>query len=205
MIWCVDTQGDAELDANSDYFEGDESCQTTVCVPVVSNLAQLVHSERRPMQQLRGGTSIESNSGGSGGTTVVTTTATTDGKTSQVYTPAVTRIRQVSPSKAAPKAKWNSTVKCSWPPSSPPRISGGGGPIAAGGGCAPRRPATTSTSEGGRMRTVGVMTCQTINAADLIKKVEALEFELDVHVGNERQLLAVNEKLRKRSALQAYL
>jgi hypothetical protein len=44
-----------------------------------------------------------------------------------------------------------------------------------------------------------VMTFPAINAADLIKKVEALEFELDVHVGNERQLLTVNEKLRKRS------
>jgi len=51
------------------------------------------------------------------------------------------------------------------------------------------------------MRTVGVMTFPAINAAELIKKVEALEFKLDVHVGNERQLLTVNEKLRKRSVI----
>lgn len=49
-----------------------------------------------------------------------------------------------------------------------------------------------------KTKTVGVMTFPAVNAGELIKKVEALEFELDVHVGNERQLLTVNEKLRKR-------
>lgn len=42
------------------------------------------------------------------------------------------------------------------------------------------------------------MTSAGINDVELIKKVETLELELDVHAGNEGKLLAVNEQLRKR-------
>lgn len=182
---------------------------------VVSSLAQLVHCERRT--QLRGGASPRtvaelSNCTSTERSATPSVTWASDSpapaaaKNQHVQYPHVIRTVAptprpggLSPPKGPAKAKWNSTVKCHWPPgpaissNSPPRLGGGAAATPRNG-----RPATAG-GEGGRMRTVGVMTFPAVNAEELIKKVEALEFELDLHVGNERQLLTVNEKLRKRS------
>lgn len=204
VICFADSDGEAELDGTYDPESArlaDESCQTTLSMPemqVVSSLAQMVYCERRTTP-IRGGASAESCASEMSGAPSVTWASEAPAATAknQVY-PHVARTAtprpgsQPSPPKGSVKAKWNSTVKCSWPPTSPLRFGGGGAPVQ-------RRPASTPGE--GRMKTVGVMTFPAINAAELIKKVEALEFELDFHVGNERQLLTVNEKLRKRSVI----
>jgi hypothetical protein len=76
------------------------------------------------------------------------------------------------------------------PPSSPTRVPGGATTVFTSRGLV----ATPET----KTRSVGLMTYSAINADELSKKVESLEMELGVHVGNERQLLSVNEQLRKR-------
>lgn len=48
------------------------------------------------------------------------------------------------------------------------------------------------------MRNVEEMMSVGINDVEFIKKVEILELELDVYVGNEGKLLVVNEQLCKR-------
>jgi hypothetical protein len=184
--------GEADRDGRGSLAH--ESCQTALSMSemrVVSSLAQVMHCEcHAHAPQLRGGGSPQEYTCANERTTPNSATwASNSPAKNQLYAhiPGVTKLvpRPGSqPSPPRPKAKWNSDVRCNWPPSSPPR------------GAAPaRRPAHAPDS---KTRDVGVMTFPAISAGDLIKKVEALELELDIHVGNERQLLSVNEQLRKR-------
>lgn len=186
----------AELDGKTDHDTGSlahESCQTALSMSemqVVSSLAQVVHCERHAHQLRSGGSPrvYEHTCGSERGTpNSVTWASSSPGAGTQLYSniPSVTKIiprlgSQPSPPKGS-KLKWNSDVRCNWPPTSPPR----GGP----GSASTKKLAGAPDS---KTRDVAVMTFPTI------KKVEALELKLDVHVGSERQLLSVNEQLRKR-------
>ncbi|KAG0558810.1 hypothetical protein M758_10G053200 [Ceratodon purpureus] len=213
-VCCQESYSVAELDGEADHDRGslaNESCQTALSMTemqAVSNLAQIVHCERHAhTPQLRGGGSPHEHphahehehehehehscASERSAPNSVTWASSFPGASArnQLYAniPSVSKIpRPASPPKV-PKVKWNSDVRCNWPPTSPPRT----GP----GSASTRRLTAASDS---KTRDVGVMTFPAINAEELIKKVEALELELDVHVGNERQLLSVNEQLRKR-------
>nr|PNR48228.1 hypothetical protein PHYPA_012703 [Physcomitrium patens] len=121
-------------------------------------------------------------------------------------------ISQHSPTKVPTITKWNSNVRCQWPleqPNIPIRVSAGDRVEAAscrlsspsrvaGGGIVSFTPRRLTSTAGVTTRNVEEMTSAGINDVELIKKVETLELELDVHAGNEGKLLAVNEQLRKR-------
>lgn len=124
-------------------------------------------------------------------------------------------IAQDSLTKVPIKAKWNSNVRCQWPPeqpSSPTAVNAEGRSLTnpyrlsspsrvAGGGrvrYAPRRPTPTADTT---KRNLEANMLAGISVDELVKKVETLELELDVHVGNELKLLTVNELLRTRSVI----
>lgn len=208
VLCFVESRSVTELDGKADYDRGSqahesrETALTMTEMQVVSCLAQQVYCERHT--QLRGGASPRVNESTCASERISAPNSVTWAASSpaaaakfQAYPNArMGTLRpgsQPSPPRGPAKAKWNSDVRCSWPPRSPPR--GGGGALI------PKRLAATPEA---RTKNVAVMTLPAIDAGELIKKVEALELELDVHVGNERQLLTVNEHLRKRFVIASF-
>lgn len=211
------SNGRVDVEANSKVAnaKGDckispahESCQTSLGMAemqVVTSLAQFAYCEADIAPRLRGRGAplvyISSESTSSSERSAPTSSSPAPTAKGGPLCPSVGfGIRtsrpgnvQPSPPKVPSKAKWNSNVKCHWPPcspSSPTRVPGGATTVFTSRGLV----ATPET----KTRSVGVMTYSAINADELSKKVESLEMELGVHVGNERQLLSVNEQLRKR-------
>lgn len=201
-------KADAKLhNANADCKIGlaHDSCQTSLGMAemqVVRSLTQLAYCEPNitpsPTEPLL--VYISSGSSSSSERSAPTSSSPPTARGGPMCSQAGCRVGmpcpnsvQSSPYKVPNKAKWNSTVRCNWPPcspSSPTRLAGGGATAFT-----PRGPVASPAV---KTRNVGVMTYCAINSGELIKKVESLEIELGVHVGNERQLLSVNEQLRKR-------